>query len=71
MEEIGKIQTEIPENICTIEIDYYGRKLSIGSISGRIYLFDTGNNTWIKTSEILSHTGPINYLGVILPMVRY
>ena len=59
MEEIGKIQIEIPENISTLDIDYYGRKLAGGAISGKIYLFDASNNTWEKVSEILSHTGPI------------
>ena len=39
MEEIEKIQTEIPGEICTIEIDYYGTKLAIGDVNGKIYIF--------------------------------
>ena len=59
MEEIEKIETEISEEICTIEIDYYGRKLAIGDITGKIYIFETVNNSMTKTAEIASHTGPI------------
>ena len=59
MEEIEKIETEISEEICTIEIDYYGRKLAVGDITGKIYIFETVNNSMTKTAEIASHTGPI------------
>ena len=59
MEELEKIQTEIPEDICTIQIDYYGRKLAIGVITGKIYIFESNQDTMIKTSEIISHFGPI------------
>ena len=59
MEEIQKIQTEIPEEISSIEIDYYGTKLAIGVVTGKIYIFESSNNTMIKTLEISSHFGPI------------
>lgn len=59
MEEIEKIETEISEEICTIEIDYYGRKLAVGDITGKIYIFETVNNSMTKTAEISAHTGPI------------
>ena len=48
MEEIEKIETEISEEICTIEIDYYGRKLAVGDITGKIYIFETVNNSMTK-----------------------
>ena len=59
MEEIEKIETEISEEICTIEIDYYGRKLAVGDVTGKIYIFETVNNSMTKTAEIAAHTGPI------------
>ena len=59
MEEIEKIQTEIPGEICTIEIDYYGTKLAIGDVNGKIYIFQNANNSMVKTAEISSHVGPI------------
>ena len=59
MEEIEKIQTEIPGEICTIEIDFYGTKLAIGDVNGKIYIFQNANNSMVKTAEILSHVGPI------------
>ena len=59
MEEIEKIETEIPEDICTMEIDYYGRKLAVGDITGKIYIFENVNNSMTKITEIASHTGPI------------
>lgn len=62
MEELEKIQTEISVDICCIEIDYYGTKLAVGDITGKIYIFENANNSMKKTSEILSHTGPINKL---------
>ena len=62
MEELEKIQTEISVDICCIEIDYYGTKLAVGDITGKIYIFENTNNSMKKTSEILSHTGPINKL---------
>ena len=33
MKEIEKIETEISEEIYTIEIDYYRRKLAVGYIT--------------------------------------
>ena len=59
MEEIEKIETEISADICTIEIDYYGRKLAIGDITGKIYIYEKVNNVMSKISEIESHCGPI------------
>ena len=59
MEELEKIETEISVDICTMEIDYYGRKLAIGDITGKIYIYEKVNNSMSKTSEIASHTGPI------------
>ena len=59
MEEIEKIETEISEDICSMEIDYYGRKLAVGDITGKIYIFENVNNSMTKISEISSHTGPI------------
>ena len=59
MEELEKIETEISVDICTMEIDYYGRKLAIGDITGKIYIYEKVNNSMSKTAEIASHTGPI------------
>ena len=59
MEEIEKITTEITEDICDIETDFYCRKLAVGSSSGKIYLFDNINGTSSKTDEIEAHFGPV------------
>ena len=59
MEEIDKIQTEISGEICTIEIDYYGTKLAIGDVNGKIYIFQNANNSMAKIAEINSNFGPI------------
>ena len=59
MEEIEKIATEIPEDICDIEIDVYGRKLAVGSSTGKIYIFENLNGNYSKVSEISAHIGPI------------
>jgi protein transport protein SEC13 len=59
MEEIDQIQTEISGDICTIEIDYYGTKLAIGDVNGKIYIFQNTNNSMAKIAEISSHFGPI------------
>jgi protein transport protein SEC13 len=59
MEEIEKIQTEISGEICSIEIDYYGTKLAIGDVNGKIYIFQNTNNSMSKIAEISSHFGPI------------
>ena len=59
MEEIEKISTEIPEDICDIETDFYCRKLAVGASSGKIYIFENINGTTSKTSEIIAHFGPI------------
>ena len=59
MEEIEKIATEIPEDICDIEIDFYGRKLAVGSSTGKIYIFENLNGNYSKVSEISAHIGPI------------
>ena len=59
MEEIEKIATEIPEDICDIEIDFYGRKLAVGSSTGKIYIFENLNGNYSKVSEISAHIEPI------------
>lgn len=59
MEEIDKIKTEISEDICDIEIDFYCRKLAVGTSLGKIYIFENINGTTSKTSEINAHVGPI------------
>ena len=59
MEEIEKIATEIPEDIYDIEIDFYGRKLAVGSSTGKIYIFENLNGNYSKVSEISAHIGPI------------
>ena len=59
MEEIEKIATEIPEDICDIEIDFYGRNLAVGSSTGKIYIFENLNGNYSKVSEISAHIGPI------------
>jgi WD40 repeat protein len=59
MEEIETIQTEISQDISTLEIDFYGTKLAVGDIAGKIYIFENTNNSMTKTAEILAHTGPI------------
>ena len=67
MEEIEKIATEIPEDICDIEIDFYGRKLAVGSSTGKIYIFENLNGNYSKVSEISAHIGPIFKLSWSLP----
>ena len=59
MEEIEKITTEISEDICAIETDFYCRKLAIGTSLGKIYIFENINGATSKTSEIIAHVGPI------------
>ena len=59
MEEIEKITTEISEDICDIETDFYCRKLAVGTTLGKIYIFEYTNGTTTKTSEIVAHVGPI------------
>lgn len=59
MEEIEKIVPEILEDICDIEIDFYGRQLAVGTSSGKLYLYDKINGKMSKTSEIIAHSGPI------------
>ena len=59
MEEIEKITTEIPEDICDIEIDFYCRKLAIGTTTGKIYIYENLNGNYSKVSEISAHIGPI------------
>ena len=59
MEEIEKITTEIAEDICDIETDFYCKKIAVGSSSGKIYLFENINGTTSKLSEIKVHLGPI------------
>ena len=59
MEEIEKITTEISEDICDIEIDFYGRKLAIGSSTGKIFIYDNLNGNYSKISEVSAHIGPI------------
>ena len=52
MEEIEKITTEITEDICDIETDFYCRKLAVGSSTGKLYIYE--NNFLIrKLSDIL------------------
>jgi protein transport protein SEC13 len=59
MEEIEKITTEIPEDICDIETDFYCRNLAVGSSSGKIYIYEKNNGNASKISEIIAHIGPI------------
>jgi protein transport protein SEC13 len=59
MEEIEKITTEISEDICAIETDFYCRKLAVGTSLGKIYIFENINGATSKTSEIIAHVGPI------------
>ena len=59
MEEIEKITTEISEDICDIETDFYCRKLAVGTSLGKIYIFENINGTPTKASEIIAHIGPI------------
>ena len=59
MEEIEKISTEILEDICDIETDFYCRKLAVGASSGKIYIYENINGTTSKISEIPAHFGPI------------
>ena len=59
MEEIEKITTEIPEDICDIETDFYCRNLAVGSSSGKIYIYEKNNGNSSKISEIIAHIGPI------------
>ena len=59
MEEIETITTEIPEDICDIEPDFYCRKLAVGTSLGKIYIFEKINGTITKSSEITAHIGPV------------
>ena len=59
MEEIEKITTDISEDICAIETDFYCRKLAVGTSLGKIYIFENINGATSKTSEIIAHVGPI------------
>ena len=59
MEEIEKITTEISEDICAFETDFYCRKLAVGTSLGKIYIFENINGAPLKTSEIIAHVGPI------------
>ena len=59
MKEIEKIKTEISEDICDIEVDFYCRKLAMGSSTGKIYIFENINGQYSKVSEISAHIGPI------------
>ena len=59
MEEIDTINSEIPEDITDIEIDYYGSELAVGTTSGKLYLYKNINGKMSKISEILAHIGPI------------
>ena len=51
MEEIEKITTEITEDICDIETDFYCRKLAIGTSTGKIYIYDNISGAYTKVSE--------------------
>ena len=59
MEEIEKITTEITEDICDIETDFYCRKLAVGSSTGKLYIYENINGSNTKVSEIPAHIGPI------------
>jgi len=73
MEDFEKIKTDINEDICDIENDFYGRKLAVGTSLGNIILFENINGTSSKVWELQSHIGPIlklswshPYLGPVL-----
>ena len=38
MEEIKKIVTEVKEDICNVETDFYSRILAVGTSTGKIYI---------------------------------
>ena len=59
MDEIENITTEISEDISDIEVDFYCRKLAVGTSLGKIYIFENINGTNTKTSEITAHVGPV------------
>ena len=59
MEEIEKIITELTDDVCDVEIDFYCRKLAIGTASGKIYIYENLNGNYSKISEISSHIGPL------------
>ena len=59
MEPIKNIITEINEDICDIEIDFYSKILAVGGSSGKIYLFQNINGKTSKIFEIQAHFGPI------------
>jgi protein transport protein SEC13 len=59
MEEIEKITTEITEGICDIEVDFYCRKIAVGTESGKIYIFENTNGSMDKILEMQVHNGPI------------
>ena len=59
MEEVEKISTEVIEDICDIETDFYCRNLAVGTSSGKIYIYDKKNGTASKISEIIAHIGPV------------
>ena len=59
MEEIDKISTGITEGITDIEIDYYSRKLAVGSATGKIYIYENFSNLSTKPPELDAHLGPV------------
>jgi len=59
MEEIDKISTEIVEAITDIEIDYYTRKLAVGTVIGKIYIYQIISDQSKKHQELSVHNGPI------------
>lgn len=59
MQEIENISPEISEDICDIEVDFYGTKLAMGASSGKLILFEKKNEKMVKISETLAHAGPV------------
>ncbi len=59
MEELESFQCEIDGSITDIKSDFYGKKLAIGTTTGKIILYENMNGKMEKKSEIQAHNGII------------
>ena len=59
IEQIDSIKCEIEGTITAIKPDNYGRRLSIGTSTGKIYIYKKINNSFQKVYELEAHIGPI------------
>ena len=57
MEELESFQCEIDGSITDIKSDFYGKKLAIGTTTGKIILYENFQGKLQKKSEIKAHNG--------------